>query len=34
MRNDDEHTPYPLIDVVIAFFAGMIAAGFIQIIWK
>jgi hypothetical protein len=25
---------YPLIDVVISFFAGMIAAGFISLIWK
>ena len=29
-----EHTPYPLMDVVLAFFAGMIAAGFITLIWK
>jgi hypothetical protein len=31
---DSKHTPYPLMDVVISFFAGMIAAGFISLIWK
>jgi len=29
-----QHTPYPIMDIVIAFLAGMIAAGFISIIWK
>ena len=25
---------YPIMDIVIAFFSGMVAAGFIQLIWK
>jgi len=31
---EEQHTPYPIMDIVIAFLAGMIAAGFISIIWK
>ncbi len=31
---DSTHTPYPLMDIVIAFFSGMVAAGFITLIWK
>jgi hypothetical protein len=31
---EDQHTPYPIMDVVIAFFAGMIAAGFVSLFWK
>jgi hypothetical protein len=29
-----QHTPYPIMDIVIAFLSGMIAAGFISLIWK
>jgi len=31
---EEQHTPYPIMDIVIAFLAGMVAAGFISIIWK
>ena len=31
---EEQHRPYPIMDVVIAFFAGMIAAGFVSLIWK
>ena len=31
---EEQHTPYPIMDIVISFLAGMIAAGFISIIWK
>ena len=31
---EEQHTPYPIMDVVIAFLAGMIAAGFVSLIWK
>jgi len=31
---EEQHTPYPIMDIVIAFLAGMIAAGFISLIWK
>ena len=34
VKIDSTHTPYPLMDIVIAFFSGMVAAGFIQLIWK
>ena len=34
VKIDSTHVPYPLMDIVIAFFSGMVAAGFIQIIWK
>lgn len=32
--SEEQHTPYPIMDVVIAFLAGMIAAGIISLIWK
>ena len=31
---EEQHTPYPIMDVVIAFLGGMIAAGFVSLIWK
>jgi hypothetical protein len=31
---EEQHTPYPVMDIVIAFLAGMIAAGFVSLIWK
>lgn len=31
---EEQHTPYPIMDIVIAFLAGMICAGFITLIWK
>jgi hypothetical protein len=31
---EKQHTPYPIMDIVIAFLSGMIAAGFISLIWK
>lgn len=33
-ETEEQHTPYPIMDVVIAFLAGMIAAGFVSLIWK
>ena len=34
VQAEEQHTPYPIMDVVIAFLAGMIAAGFVSLIWK
>jgi hypothetical protein len=31
---EKQHTPYPIMDIVIAFLSGMISAGFISLIWK
>ena len=31
---EQQHTPYPIMDIVIAFLAGIVAAGFISLIWK
>lgn len=31
---EEQHTPYPIMDVVIAFLAGMIASGFITLLCK
>ena len=33
-QTEEQHTPYPIMDIVIAFLAGMIAAGFVSLIWK
>lgn len=32
--SEEQHTPYPIMDLIIAFLAGMIAAGFITLLWK
>lgn len=34
VQAEEQHTPYPIMDIVIAFLAGMIAAGFVSLIWK
>ena len=34
VQAEEQHTPYPIMDIVIAFLAGMIAAGFGSLIWK
>lgn len=34
VQAEEQHTPYPVMDIVIAFLAGMIAAGFVSLIWK
>jgi hypothetical protein len=34
VQTEEQHTPYPIMDVVIAFLGGMIAAGFVSLIWK